>query len=412
MFDVRDHGAAGDGTTLDTAAIERALDDASASGGTVVFPKGTYRSGTLHVPSHVSVWIGPGATVLASRDERDFDPIEHLPYSPWADQETHSFAYALFAGLDVTNVTIAGGGTIADDRNHRYGPKPIAFKGATRLVIRDIQIVGAPNYAVSLLGCDHVVIDGVSIRDAFADGIDPDACRFVRINNCDVDAWDDAICIKTSLSLGERRATEHVTVTNCTIRSSCNNVKIGTETSGDVRDVAVSNCTMVGRRGDPPPDENSGVAVESVDGAIVEGVVVSNIVMHDVATPIFVRLGNRGRGLDPPEPGAIRGVRISNLVAFGARQTSSVTGIPGHPVRDVTLDGINIETALDEGAVADPVPEVEADYPRATMFGRLPSRGLYARHVDGLHLRDVRFNGGDGDGRPTILTEDVTGETT
>ena len=377
----------------------------------MVFPAGTYRSGTLHLPSRIVVWIGPGATLLASNDEGDFDPIETLPYAPWADQETHSFAYALLAGLDATGITIAGGGTIADPRGHRYGPKPIAFKRCTHLVIRDVQIVGAPNYAISLLGCDHVVVDGVAIRDAFADGIDPDCCRFVRISNCDVDAWDDAICIKTSLSLGTRRPTEHVAVTNCTIRSSCSNVKIGTETSGDVRDIAVSNCTMVGRPGDPPADENSGIAIESVDGAVVEGVVVSNVVMHDVATPVFVRLGNRGRGLDPPAPGAIRGVRIHNVVAFGASQTSSISGVPGHPVRDLTLDGVMVDTVLDKGPIADPVPEVEADYPRATMFGRLPARGLYARHVEGLRLRDVHFTGGAGDDRPAVVTDDVSDHT-
>jgi polygalacturonase len=362
----------------------------------------------LHLPSHVTVSIGAGATLLASEDERDFDPIEDLPYSPWADQETHSFSYALLTGLDATRINIVGGGTIADARNHRYGPKPIALKRSAHLVIRDITIVGAPNYAVSLLGCDHVVVDGVTIRNGFSDGIDPDCCRYVHISNCDVDTWDDAICIKTSLSLGEPRSTEHVTVSNCTIRSSCNNVKIGTETSGDVRDVAVTNCTMVGRPGDPPPDENTGIAIESVDGAVVEGVVVSSIVMHGVATPIFVRLGNRGRGLDPPVPGGVRGVRISNVVAFGAHQTSSITGVPGHPVRDISLDGITIETVPDEGPVADPVPEVEADYPRATMFGRLPARGLYARHVDGLGLRDVRFIGGEGDVRPEMITDDVS----
>jgi polygalacturonase len=411
MIDVRDHGATGDGTSLDTHAIQHALDEAASTSGAIVLPAGTYRSGTLHLPSFVTVSISPGATLLASGDERDFDPIESLGYAPWADQETHSFSYALLSGLDASRIHIVGGGTIADERNHRYGPKPIALKRCNHIVIRDITIVGAPNYAVSLLGCDHVVVDGVTIRDAFADGIDPDCCRFVRISNCDVDAWDDAICIKTSLSLGARRATEHVTITNCTVRSSCSNIKIGTETSGDVRDVAVSNCTMVARPGDPPSDENSGIAIESVDGSVVEGVVVNNIVMHGVATPIFVRLGNRGRGLDPAVPGAVRGVRISNVVAFGAHQTSSITGVPEHPVRDVVLDGVSIETVNGPDCrdpMADPVPEVEADYPRAPMFGRLPARGLYARHVDGLALRDVRFPGGHADDRPAVVTDDVT----
>ena len=96
-------------------------------------------------------------------------------------------------------------------------------------------------------------------------------------------------------------------------------------------------------------------------------------------------------------------------MAFGAHQPSSVTGIVGHPVEDVVLDGISITTIATEQAAMDAaVPECEADYPRATMFGDLPARGLFARHVDGLDLRGVRFAGGDGDARPAIVTDDVT----
>jgi polygalacturonase len=405
---VRDHGAAGDGTTLDTDALQRAVDEAtSATGGTVVLPPGTYRSGTVHLRSGVSVWISAGATLLASESDRDFDPFEQLPYAPWADQETHSFTFALLAGLDVEGVTIAGEGVIADPRGHRIGPKPIALKRCRDVAVRGLRILDPPNYAVSLLGCEHVLVDGVTIRGGFADGIDPDCSRHVRITNCDVDCWDDAICIKASLSLGEPVPTEHVVIANCTLRSSCNNIKIGTETSGDVRDVAVTNCTMAGRPGPPPSDENCGVAIESVDGSRIEGVVVGNLAMHGVATPLFVRLGNRGRGMDDPVPGAIRGVRVHDVVAFGASDTSSITGLPGHPVHDVTLRGVTIETAGAHGRIGYEVPEQADQYPQARMFGPLPARALYVRHVQGLSMRDLQVRGGEGDERPALVCDDV-----
>lgn len=411
LHDVRDHGAAGDGTTLDTAAVQRALDAAAEGGGGVVaFGPGTYRLGTVHLRSRVSVWLGPGATLLASPDDRDFDPFEDLPYLPWADQETHSFTFALLAGLDLEGVSIFGDGTVADPRGRRLGPKPIALKRCRDVSVRGITITGAPNYAVSLLGCEHVRIDGVTIREGFADGIDPDCCRHVRITNCDIDCWDDAICLKTSLSLGRPVPTEDVAIVNCTLRSSCNDVKIGTETSGDVRGVVVANCTMAGRPAGPPSDENAGIAIESVDGARVEGVVVTGVVMRDVATPLFVRLGNRGRGLDPPVPGAVRDVVVRDVVALGARDTSSVTGLPGHPVEGVRVEGFAVDTvggpsAVDPGAV----PELADAYPRATMFGPLPARALYVRHAADVSLRDVRVRSPVADTRPAVLCDDVDG---
>lgn len=376
----------------------------------VAFPPGTYRCGTLHLRSRVSLWLAPGATLLASPDDRHFDPFEDIPYVPWADQETHDFAFALLAGCDLEQVGVFGDGTIADPRGRRLGPKPLALKRCRDVTVRGITIAGAPNYAVSLLGCDHVLIDGIRVRGGFADGIDPDCCRHVRIANCDVDCWDDAICVKTSLSLGERRPSEDVVIANCTLRSSCNNVKIGTETSGDVRGVLVANCAMVGRPGDPPADENAGIAVESVDGARVEGVVVNGVAMQDVDTPLFVRLGNRGRGLDPPVPGVVRGVHVSGVVALGATATSSVTGIPGHPVADVRITGVSIETAGTGPTVSfDEVPELPDAYPRATMFGPLPARGLYVRHAAGVVLRDVAVQSPDDDQRPAVACDDVDG---
>jgi polygalacturonase len=408
--DVTSHGAVGDATTPDTEAVQRAIDAAAhRGGGAVLFPPGTYRCGTLHLRSRVTLRLELGAVLLASKDHRDFDLFESLSYPPWADQETHSFTFALLAGQDLDGVAIVGEGTIADDRGHRIGPKPIALKRCRNVVVRGVTIVGAPNYAVSLLGCDHVIVDGVTIRNGYADGIDPDCCRFVRIANCDIDCWDDGICIKTSLSLGEPWPTEHVTVANCTLRSSCNNFKIGTETSGAVRNVSVSNCTMVGRPGDPPSDENSGIAIESADGAVVAGIVVSNVVMQDVSTPVFVRLGNRGRGLDPPMPGSITAVRMSNLVATGARFTSSITGIPGHSVRSISIDGFTVDTEEGHGPVGLDVPEQADHYPRATMFGPLPARALYVRHAEDVTIRDLEVRGGDGDARPALVCDDVQG---
>ena len=184
------------------------------------------------------------------------------------------------------------------------------------VTIQGITVENSPNYSVSFWGCDYVNVTGVTVLNGYADGIDPDASRYVRISNCYVESTDDAICPKASPSMGYARSTEHLTVTNCVLRTNSNNFKLGTESSGDFRNIAVSNLTMLPREKGHPP--RAGIALESVDGAQIEGVVISNISMQGVMAPIFIRRGNRGRGLTHPIPGTVRNISISNIVATGA----------------------------------------------------------------------------------------------
>jgi len=296
--------------------------------------------GTIHLKSNVTLQIPAGATLMMSPDQADFDPYEKLPYDSHADEETTHFHYALLAGENVHDVAILGQGVIDGNRPKRRGPKPIALKTCQRIAIRGVTIKDAPNYAISFLGSDYIDVDGVTILNAYADGIDPDSSRYVRIANCFIDSHDDAICPKASLALGKPRPTEHLTVTNCVLSTSCNNIKLGTESSGDFKNLAFSNCAMFPRPGKRRPI--SGISIESVDGSHIDGLVVSNITMQDIDTPIFIRLGNRGRGLDPPTPGSLANVSITNLVATGALRTCPIAGLPGYPIRRVSLDNINI----------------------------------------------------------------------
>ena len=407
FHNIRDHGAKGDGVAKDTRAVQAALDAAAKEGGGIVlFPPGRYLSGTLHLRSNVTLQIPAGATLVMSPDNADFDPYEKFPYDTHADNETSFFRYALLAGEDVHDVAILGQGVIDGNRSKRGGPKPVALKRCQRVAIRGLTIKNAPNYSISFLGCDWVEVDGVTVLNAYSDGIDPDSSRYVRISNCFIDSWDDAICPKASLALGTPRSTEHVTVTNCVLSTSCNNIKLGTESSGDFKNLAFSNCVMFRRPGARRPI--SGVSIESVDGSHIDGIVVSNLAMQDVDTPVFIRLGNRGRGLSPPVPGSLANVSISNLVATGALRTCPIAGLPGHPVRGVTLSDINITfQGGEQTAGKREVPEYPEKYPEATMFGLLPAYGLWARHVEGLTLRNVRLRTERADARPALLFDDV-----
>ena len=435
-YDVRDYGAKGDGLASDTAALQAAIDAAAArGGGLVIIPPGRYLSGTLHLRSNVSLRLCGGAALIASTDNVDFDPYETPPpgsLSPtpvsWtftgkfrhreaslygsrmlretADNPDTTYAhYSLILGDHVSHVTIEGSGTIDGNRIRRGGPKLIALKNCRHVAVRGLTLRNAPSYNISLIGSEDVDLENLRIVNGYADGIDPDNSRFVRIAYCYIDTWDDAICAKASLALGRRLATEELVVTNCILRTSNNGLKFGTESEGDLRNVTFSNCVVMRRsRGRAPI---AGVAIESVDGGRVDRVVVSNVLMRGVRTPIFLRLGNRGRGMIWKSPGAMRDITISNIVAIDAARPSSIDGLPGFPIRHVTLANIRVDEIGNGRLAGLAVPELADAYPYGGMFGMLPGYSLYARHVEGLSINNWRSRWEMADPRPAAVFDDV-----
>lgn len=406
---VRTYGAKGDSRTLDTRAIQAAIDATGRSGGTVSFPPGEYLSGTLRLRSGITLRLHAGATLVASKDDADFDPVEPLGHDPFSDPETSDFRFALVQGRDLARVSIVGPGWIDGNRSSRGGPKPIAFKQCRHIRIRDLTIANAPNYNISLLGCDDVDILGVTIRNGYSDGIDPDCCRNVRIRNCRVESRDDAIVLKTSFALGARRATQDVTVTDCHLTTIHNALKLGTESIGDFKNIVFKNCTIVGQSHAWKGDLSSGVSLQTVDGGSLEHVVVSDIQMTNVRAPIFVRLGKRGRSQAVSMGGTLKRVSMANVVAVGAMIASSITGIPGYPISEILLKNIRVTARGGAGAkvASQRVLELEKGYPDAYMFRDLPAYGLYCRHVRGLTLDNIELNADQPDARPAVVLDDV-----
>jgi polygalacturonase len=443
-YDVRSFGATGDGTTLDTAAVQRAIDAAAADGGgTVSFAAGTYACFTLRLRSRVTLELLPGSVLLAATPEfgvagRQYDAPEMQPAAivPYQDYGHNHWHNSLLWGEGLEQVGIVGEGLIwgrglvkgdgAKEEQVGAGNKILALKNCRNVLLRDVSMLEGGHFAILASGVDNLTIDNLKI-DTNRDGMDIDCCRNVHVSNCTVNSpWDDGIVIKTSYSLGEARPTEQVTIDNCIVTGSyqmgslldgsykpfpavmtsdwpahTGRIKIGTETNGDVRNVVVSNCVLQGC---------NGLAVESEDGGRVEDVRFVNITMRDLyGPPFFVRLGSRMRGPAGVPVGTIQRVAFDAISCWNAKaeDCSVLSGVPGHPIRDVSFTDVTIEHEGGGAVRVGAVPELETAYPDPQMFGATPAQGFFVRHVEGLRMAGVQVRSAKADARPLFVLEDV-----
>jgi polygalacturonase len=407
---VRDYGAVGDGSKLDTRALQAAIDAcAGAGGGTVHFPSGRYLSGTLFLKSHITLYLESGATLLGSPKLEDYPPTVPAVRSYTDNYTERSLVYA----ENLEHVAFEGHGTIDGQGGEFKGPykvRPYLLRviGCREVSMRGLTLRNSPMWVQHYLACQGVCIEGIRVEstcNANNDGIDIDGCERVRIANCDIRSGDDAVVLKST----QERACRNVVITNCVLSSLCNAFKLGTESNGGFENIVLSNCAIYDTR-------ISGLALELVDGGTLEQVSISNVTMHDTRSAIFIRLGDRGRpfkaGMEPVGAGRLRHVRISDVQAFGADAVGcSITGLPGHPVEDVALENITVSFAGGGKVIKDltSVPEAAKAYPEYGMFGALPAYGFFCRHARGLRLSRIHVNTLQPDPRPALACEDISG---
>lgn len=403
-------GAAGDGIRLDTKPLQAAINAAGqAGGGTVLLPPGRYLSGTLFLKSNVTLHLSAGATLLGSPNLADY-PVTVSKIRSYTDNYTDK---SLLYGEDLENVAIEGAGTLDGQGKSFSGPymvRPYMLRliNCRRVAVNNVAFKNSPMWVQHYLACDDVAIRGITVHsrvNANNDGIDIDGCDRVRISDCDISSGDDAIVIKSTLL----RPARNIVVTNCTLSTHCNALKLGTESNGGFENIAISNCTIYDTR-------LSGIALEAVDGGTLDRVQVSNITMDGVGAPIFLRLGDRARPFETggprQPPGRLRNVILRDIQAVRASTVGcAIAGIPGHSIEDVTLDNIRLEFLGGGKATHAPgaVPENADKYPEHHMFGTLPAYAFYCRHVRRIHFRDVQVRAAQPDARPALITEDVEG---
>jgi polygalacturonase len=431
-FNVKDYGAIGDGVNLDSKAINKAIDAAAAAGGgTVYLPAGNYLSGSIHLKSNISIFIDQGATIIAApvTAENGYDEAETSVNTTYQDYGHSHWHNSLVWGENLHDVSILGQGMIwGKGLYHDYvkdkqsANKSIALYLCRNVNIKDITILHGGWFAILATGVDNLTISNVKL-DTNRDGMDVDCCRNVHVSDCSVNSpYDDGICLKSSFGLGFARATENVTITNCqvsgfeegsfldgtykrTVKEPTGRIKFGTESNGGFKNITISNCVFNYCRG---------LALETVDGALLEDVTISNITMRDIVNaPIFLRIGARMRGPAGVPVGELRRVIISNVIAYNVapEQGALISGIPGHPIKDIAINNVKIyyKGGGTSAEAERQVPEMEKGYPEPGSFGALPAYGFFVRYADGLKLADVEVSFMNDEQRPAFVFDNVKG---
>jgi polygalacturonase len=377
FYNIVDYGAVGNGTTLCTEAIQKAVDAcATAGGGTVYIPAGRYLSGAIFLKSNVTFHIERGATLLASMEFEHFPPFK--PGWRILSEDTH--LSSLITGVDLENIAVTGGGKLDGqgepwwealwkDKDAKEGQPKILTRGRPRVInlyrcrnirIESVAIVNSPSWTVHLVGCDNVVVDGVSIINPpdspNTDGINPESCRNVRISNCFIDTGDDCITLKSGQDEEGRqkaRPTENVTITNCVMHKGHGAVVIGSEMSGCVRNVVAGNIVCVGT--------DRAVRIKSTRGrgGIVENIRFNNFIVENVKEPIYITSFYTYTNLEPVSERTpiFRDITISNFTIKKSKYTAKIFGLPEMPVQKLRVTDVTAST--EEGFICNGVEDIE-----------------------------------------------------
>lgn len=448
VIDVTQCGVVGDGKKLNTDSLQTAIDRLNVcGGGQLYFPAGTYLTGSLQLKSNVTLYLEKDAVLLGSTS-----PYDYPRFKPQGDLkvDNDNFNQALIYADGAEHIGIMGHGTIdgqgrelaltIDSLHHtgelvdpnyntyrkRPGTRPKLFylHECKHIEIKHVKACSSAAWGLSFELCSELTLDSLQVENRAYwnnDGIDISDCQDVCISNCYINSADDGICLK---SHNRNAWNDRVSISNCHIISSASAIKFGTESIGGFRNVTIDSIWV-------KDTYRSAIAIESVDGAEIENIQVSNVRAINTGNALFIRLGHRSGD----KPGYLRKVSIKNLyveVPFGRPDIdydlrgpalaffhnpfpSSISGIPGHDIEDVRLENIEIVCPgrASKGMAYLPlsrledVPENEKGYPEFTMFEELPSWGFYVRHVDGIQMKDIKLRLEADDFRPAFVFDRV-----
>jgi Glycosyl hydrolases family 28 len=450
-YNILNFGAVNDSSQLSTTAINRAIDVCSENGGgRVIVPSGRYRSGTIFMKSNVELFLESGAYLYASKNKEDFPRQPQVEYRSLLDASGwYSFIYA----ANKSNFSITGLGTIDGQGSGKKGiaeglkgdvdgrPRNILFISCKNINVSGITLLNSAMWNQHYLDCEDVMINNIRVYNHCNrnnDGIDIDGCRRFFLSNSIIDSNDDGITLKSTGTA----PCKDVVINNCVVSSLANGIKCGTESTGGFKNIIISNCVIKPTlSNDKPFFEGAGhgitgISLEIVDGGIMDGVTINNIMIEGTECPLYVRLGNRARkhieAAPTPPPGQMRNIQISNVMAYRTgNYSASITGVPPAKIENIFLD--NIHFFNEGGLIAGnylkangfplnmmrtnfrdkylesyaEVPEDEKAYPQPTGWKNLPSFGLFIRHVNNISVTNSSFVPSGAEPRIPVIAIDV-----
>jgi len=449
-----EQGIIGDGKTLNTPAIQKTIDRmAGRGGGRLVFTPGIYLTGSIQLRSNVELHLEDGAVLLGSDNPADYQPLD--VETAGNDTRNDNSRLALILAHRVSNIALTGQGTIDGnglqlalniDSLHHAGvridphynnkrkrpgetarPKLFFMANCQEVRVDGLHLRNSACWGLSFDQCRRLTLTHLDILNRAYwnnDGIDLTDCQQVRVSHCRINSADDGICLKSYHADDECR---DVVVSHCTVTSSASAVKFGTASWGGFRNVTIDSIFV-------KDTFRSAIAIESVDGAVIDSIRVTHVRAVNTGNPLFIRLGHRAG----ERPGSISNIFISDLYAevpFGRPDIdydlrgpevdffhnpfpSVISGIPGHRIRNLTITHADITypgratkgmAYVPLGRVEE-IPEEIGKYPEFTMFGELPSWGFFIRHVEGLRFEDVNIRTAEPDFRPPYVMVNVEGK--
>ncbi len=456
-YNVLECGVIADGVTLVTKKLQALFDRiGNEGGGEVRFPAGQYVLSTVYLRPNLHVVLEEGAEILGSLEVYDYHWDEVIDFPLYQDAAHSYFHLSLFVGIDCDNISISGPGTIdmrsvwepADTRDNTWrGPKAITLLRCKNVELKEFRLLHATDLAIYFTACENVDIHHLFLK-VYIDGISPDNSKHVKIHDCDIEAGDDGIVLKSSLNQNRRDFNYDIEIYHCRIMSRCNAIKFGTESNGgfiniNIHDIDIRNIRI------------SGIAVETVDGALIENVRIKNIKMKNVNAPLFFHVGTRMRAPAYYPLGQMRNITIENVTATGPyvpyeivpayykwwlvndrkqypwyyhgtayvgienpsednregmiwQFTSNLCGLKDSPIENLTIKNIDFE--LDGGVETfnPDVPEEVKGYPEVMIYGKvLPASGLYFRYINGLTAENIKIRTIRPDVREGVVFEKI-----